>query len=181
MKSLYILVMMQLKEQMNFKRLKSENGTAFRILLALVVGCLKFTAVGALCVAFLLVSKILGLFSFQGLPVPDTVISLVFSFMLLLSTVSCTAGLTKSMYYARDNAVLLTLPCTSLHVYLSKLIIFFIFEIKRNLSFLVPMFVAYYITHGYPAGSYDTLLLTTGQSLGLTVKQVGNIQNRCNY
>ena len=158
MKSLYILVIMQLKEQMNFKRLKTDNVKAFHILLSVVGAILKFAAVTALCVAFLLVSKILGLFSFQGLPVPDTVISLVFSVMLLLSVVSCTVGLTKAMYYAKDNAVLLTLPCTSLHVYLSKLIIFFIFEIKRNLSFLVPMFIAYYITHSYPAGAYVWML-----------------------
>lgn len=158
MKSLYILVIMQLKEQMNFKRLKTDNVKAFHILLSVVGAILKFAAVTVLCVAFLLVSKILGLFSFQGLPVPDTVISLVFSVMLLLSVVSCTVGLTKAMYYAKDNAVLLTLPCTSLHVYLSKLIIFFIFEIKRNLSFLVPMFIAYYITHSYPAGAYVWML-----------------------
>ena len=158
MKSLYILVMMQLKEQMNFKRFKVENVKFFHILLSTIGSIFKFAAVTGLCIAFLLISRILGLFSFQGLPVPDTVMSLVFSVMLLLSVVSCTVGLTKAMYYARDNAVLLTLPCTSLHVYLSKLIIFFIFEIKRNLSFLVPMFLAYYITHGYSAGAYVWML-----------------------
>ena len=158
MKSLYILVMMQLKEQMNFKRFKVENVKFFHILLSIVGTILKFAAVTGLCIAFLLISRILGLFSFQGLPIPDTVISLIFSAMLLLSVISCTVGLTKAMYYARDNAVLLTLPCTSLHVYLSKLIIFFIFEIKRNLSFLVPMFLAYYITHGYAAGAYVWML-----------------------
>ncbi len=154
MKSLFILVMMQLKEQMNFKRLQVDNVKFFHVLLSIVGAIVKLVFVTALCVAFLLVSKLLGLFSLQGMPVPDTVISLVFSVMLALSVVSCTVGLTKSMYYARDNAVLLTLPCPSLHVYLSKLIIFFIFEIKRNFSFLVPVFIAYYITHGYSAGAY---------------------------
>ncbi len=158
MKSLVILVMMQLKEQMNFKRFKIEKVKGFRILLSVIGSILKFALVTALCIAFLFVSRTLGLFSFQGLPVPDTVISLVFSVMLLLSVISCTVGLTKSLYYARDNAVLLTLPCPSLHVYLSKLIIFFIFEIKRNLSFLVPMFIAYYITHGYGPGAYIWML-----------------------
>jgi hypothetical protein len=32
MKSLFILVMMQLKEQMNFKRLKAENAKFFSIM-----------------------------------------------------------------------------------------------------------------------------------------------------
>ena len=158
MKSLLILVMMQLKEQMNFKRLHTENVKGFHVLLSIVGAIFKFVAITALCMAFLFVSRMLGLFSFQGLPVPDTVISLVFSVMLILSMISCTAGLTKSMYYARDNAVLLTLPCTPLQVYLSKLVIFFIFEIKRNLSFLVPMFIAYYILHGYAAGAYLWML-----------------------
>lgn len=158
MKGLFILVMMQLKEQMNFKRFQIENVKAFHILLSIVGSILKFAAVTALCIGFLYVSRILGLFSFQGLPVPDTVISLVFSVMILLSVISCTAGLTKSMYYARDNAVLLTLPCPSLYVYLSKLIIFFIFEIKRNLSFLVPVFIAYFITHGYSPWAYVWML-----------------------
>ena len=158
MRSLYILVMMQLKEQMNFKRYKVDNVKFFSVLLSLVGGIVKFAAVTGLCVAFLYVSMWLDLFSIGELPIPDTVISLVFSVMLLLSAISCTAGLTKSMYYARDNAVLLTLPCTPLHVYLSKLIIFFIFEIKRNLSFLVPMFIAYFITHNYSPWAYVWML-----------------------
>lgn len=158
MKSLSILVMMQLKEQMNFKRLKAENVKAFHILLSVVGSIVKFALVTALCYAFLFVSRYLGLFTMQGLPIPDSVISLIFSVMLLMSVISCTVGLTKSMYYARDNAVLLTLPCTALQVYLSKLIIFFIFEVKRNLSFLVPMFVAYYIMHSYSPWAYLWML-----------------------
>ena len=158
MKSMWILVKMQLKEQMNFKRYQIENVKFFHILLSAVGSIVKFAAVTAICLAFLLVSRTLGLFSFQGLPVPDMVISIVFSVMLLMSVISCTVGLTKAMYYAKDNAVLLTLPCTSLHVYLSKLIIFFIFEMKRNLSFLVPMFTAYFITHGYSPLAYIWML-----------------------
>jgi hypothetical protein len=102
--------------------------------LSVLSALLKFAAVVGLCYAFLIVSKLLGLFSFAGRPIPDTVISLIFSVMLLMSVISCTVGLTKSMYYARDNAVLLTLPCPSLHVYLSKLIIFFIFEVNEPSS-----------------------------------------------
>ena len=158
MKSLVILVKMQLKEQLNFKRFDVENVTVFHIIASVIGAILKFALVTGLCVGFLLVSKLLGLFSFRGTPIPDTVMSLVFSAMLLTSVISCVVGLTKSMYYARDNAVLLTLPCQPLQVYLSKLIIFFIFEVKRNLSFIVPMFIAYYITHSYSAPVYIWML-----------------------
>ena len=159
MKNLMILVKMQLKEQLNFKRLEVENVKIFHIFVSILGVLLKFAMVTAMCVAFLLVSKLIGLFSLAGRPIPSTVISLVFSVMLLTSIVSCVVGLTKSMYYARDNAVLLTLPCLPIQVYLSKLIIFFIFEIKRNFSFIVPLFIAYYATHGYTPFAYPWMLL----------------------
>ena len=158
MKSLMILVKMQLKEQLNFKRLDIENVNRFHIIASILGAVLKFALVTALCVVFLIVSKLLGLFSFANLPVPSTVISLVFSVMLLASIISCVVGLTKSMYYARDNAVLLTLPCMPIQVYLSKLIIFFIFELKRNLSFIIPLFIAYFATHGYSFFAYPWML-----------------------
>ena len=75
MKSLYILVIMQLKEQMNFKRAKADGSRVFRIVLSVLSALLKFAAVVGLCYAFLIVSKLLGLFSFAGRPIPDTVIS----------------------------------------------------------------------------------------------------------
>lgn len=158
MKNLLILVKMQLKEQLNFKRLEVESVSKFQIIASVLGAVLKFAMVTVLCAAFLIVAKLIGLFSFADLPIPSTVISFVFSVMLLLSVISCMVGLTKSMYYARDNAVLLTLPCLPIQVYLSKLIIFFIFEIKRNLSFTVPLFIAYFATHGYNFLAYPWML-----------------------
>ena len=143
MKNLLILVKMQLKEQLNFKRFEIEKVNLFHILLSIVGTVLKFALVTVLCGAFLTVARTLGLFSPINMPIPISFMSLVFSIMLILSVFSCTVGLTNAMYYARDNAILLTLPCSPLTVYLSKLIIFFIFEIKRNLSFIVPLFIAY--------------------------------------
>ena len=158
MKNLMILVKMQLKEQLNFKRLEIENVSKFHIIVSILGAILKFALVTALCVGFFIAARLLGLFSQGQLPIPTTVVSLVFSAMLLLAVFSCTVGLTKSMYYARDNAVLLTLPCIPIQVYLSKLIIFFIFEIKRNFSFIIPMFIAYFITHKYGFAAYPWML-----------------------
>ena len=157
MKSLIVLVKMQLKEKLNFKRRELADVSLFRIALATVLAILKFALVTVLCVAFLLLANILGLFSINN-TVPATVISLVFAVMLVTSVISCTAGLTNAMYYSRDNAILLTLPCRSMQVYLSKLIIFFVFELKRNFGFIVPLFVAYFYTHNYPLIFYPWLL-----------------------
>lgn len=158
MKNLLILVKMQLKERLNFKRTGLKGVGFLEILLSILGPVLKFALVTALCVVFLLVSNLLGLFSVSNI-VPSSVISLVFSVMLLLSVISCVVGITKSMYYSKDNAVLLTLPCRPIQVYLSKLIIFTIFELLRNLSFIVPLFCAYFFTHNYPIGAYPWMLV----------------------
>lgn len=147
MKSLLILVKMQLKEQLNFKRLGVEGAKPLTVVVSVLAAVLRFAAVTAACAGLLWVANYLHIFSL-GNSIPDAVISLVFSVMLLTSVISCVVGLTKSLYYARDNAVLLTLPCKPIQVYLSKLIIFFAFEVKRNFSFLVPLFIAYFITEG---------------------------------
>lgn len=158
MTNLLILVKMQLKEQFNFKRRSIKDTGLLKILLSFLIEIGKFASVTALCYIFLAISGRLHLFTTTN-TVPSTVVSIVFFVMLAMSLVSCTIGLTRSLYLSRDNAVLLTLPCKPIQVYLSKLVIFFIFELKRNLSFIVPLFFAYYIHAGYPALTYAWLLV----------------------
>lgn len=160
MTNLLILVKMQLKEQFNIRRKSLKDVSVFKIVISVLTEILKFALVTVLCGAFLFMSSYLGLFSVTN-TVPASVLSMVFYAMLAVSIVSCTVGLTNSLYLARDNAVLLTLPCTPIQVYLSKLIIFFIFELKRNLSFIVPLFFAYYYLTGYPVAMYLWFLVCT--------------------
>ena len=157
MKNLVILIKMQLKEQLNFKRLDVENVNKFHIVLSIIGAILKFALVTAMCWAFMFALQFFMIFT----TIPDTMISLVFTVMLFASVISCVVGLTKSMYYARDNAVLLTLPAMPMQVYLSKLFIFFIFELKRNLSFIVPLFIAFYLISGqYSLWVYPWMLFS---------------------
>ena len=157
MSSLLILIKMQLKEQLNFERLDLKGTNWFKIAVSILGAILKFVLITVLCGAFLVMAKKLNLFAITA-TVPASVISLVFTAMMLASIVSCTIGLTKALYFARDNAVLLTLPCKPIQVYLSKLIIFIIFELVRNLSFTVPLFIAYFITHSYALYHYPWML-----------------------
>ena len=159
MNNLITLVKMQLKEKLDLKGKSFKDLGVFRVALAVLIPILKFCGIVALCAVFIMLAARLNIFSIYG-TVPPTVISLVFLAMLVTSIFSCTAGLTKSMYYSRDNAILLTLPCSPTQVYLSKLVIFFIFEMKRNFGFIVPLFVAYYITHGYDFVFYPWMLIS---------------------
>ena len=47
-----------------------------------------------------------------------------------------------------DNRVLLTLPASSATVFFSKLILYYVFELKRNVTFTLPMFIAYGMING---------------------------------
>lgn len=159
MRNLSILVRMQLKEKLNFKRRDLKDTSIFDVLFSVFMTVLKFALVTVMCGAFIFASQLLNLFSADK-TVPPEVMSILFTAMLLLSVISCTAGLTKALYYSRDNAVLLTLPATPTEVYLSKLFIFFIFEVKRNISFIVPMFIAYFFLHGYSFWFYPWMLIS---------------------
>lgn len=149
---------MQLQEKLNFKRIEISKHALFNYILSALVAILKFAFVVALCYVFILVAKMFSMFQYFNI-VPQSVMSLIFIVMLIASTLSCTIGLTKALYYSRDNAVLLTLPATPMQTFLSKIIIFYIFELKRSLSFIVPLFLAYFFLHGYSVGYYFWMLL----------------------
>ena len=158
MKNLITLVKMQLKEKLNLKNLEYEKISVFNTAVSILAAILKFAAVTAVFAGILFLVNYIGLFSLVK-RVPASVMSIAFWIMLIASCISCTLGLTKAMYFSRDNAILLTLPCKPIQVYLSKLIIFFAYELKRNFSFMVPLFIAYFILNGYPFGAYIWLLV----------------------
>ena len=158
MDNLITLVKMQLKEKLASKRTEKHGSKTFNVLMSAFVAILKFAMVTLLCGAFITVAKMFSLFNYPGY-VPQSAISLAFLVMTGFSLLSCTIGLTKSLYYSRDNAVLLTLPCTPNQIFLSKIIIFYVFELIRNFSFIVPVFVAYFFTHGYAIHYYIWMVL----------------------
>lgn len=158
MNNLITLVKMQLKEKLNLKAVKGEGFNAFKLLVTVFFALLKFAVITAIFVVMLFLINYLGIFNLVQ-RTPTTVMSIIFGVMLIASIISCTAGLTKAIYFSRDNAILLTLPCRPIQVFLSKLIIFFAYELKRNFNFMIPLFVAFFILHGYPFGAYIWLLV----------------------
>ena len=79
--------------------------------------------------------------------------------MLLLSLVTDTLGLMKSLYFSKDNTVLLTFPATPSLVFFSKLATYYIYELRKSFMFTIPMFIAYGITKGYSLFYYPWLIL----------------------
>ena len=132
--SLWTLTIMQLKEKMDVAYLRSFRQTLFRVIFFV----LEFVAITAICFLLFWAAQMLKVFDMSG-AIPSNVLVLVFTVMLGLSTVFTTAGLVKSLYLSRDNLVLLTFPATPAIVFLSKLLVYYVYELKKNFFFLIPV------------------------------------------
>jgi ABC-2 type transport system permease protein len=145
---------MQLKEKMDLSYLRSTRRLIFKLVWLLI----EFAAITAVLTLLFHYVKLLGLFSLVH-DIPVSVISIVFALMLLLSVVTDTVGLMKSLYFSKDNTVLLTFPATPSLVFLSKLVTYYVYELRKSFMFIVPMFIAFGINKGYGAYYYPWLLL----------------------
>lgn len=153
-RALSTLVKMQLKEKMDLSYMRSRRTLLFKIIWLLI----EFAAITALITVAFYFIQILGLFSLVH-DIPVSVISLIFAIMLLLSLVTDTLGLMKSLYFSKDNTVLLTFPATPSLVFFSKLVTYYIYELRKSFMFTIPMFIAYGIVKGYSLFYYPWLIL----------------------
>ncbi len=66
----------------------------------------------------------------------------------VMSIIAAISGLIVDIYHSKDNQILFTLPARNDEIFLSKLVVFYINEFKRNIYFLLPFLLAYgYMTH----------------------------------
>ena len=136
MKHLKALVMMQLKDKLDFSFLSSKQRTISKIVFTI----LKFGIVTAVSyVVFMLLPMLL----FTSGRVPPNIMVFIFGLIFILSTISCTVGLMKNLYFADDNKVLITFPVNANMIFVSKLIIYYFFELKRSLFLTIPIFLGY--------------------------------------
>ena len=148
------LVMMQLKDKIDTSFTKSVKATIFKVVLSLI----KFAVITALIYfAFYLLSYLRLVSLLPG--IPQNFFNLVFTVMFLLSIIVCTVGLMKNLYLTRDNALLLTFPVKRTAVFTSKLVVYYIYELARNLVYLLPLFIAYGLVNGLPFYYYFWLII----------------------
>ncbi len=119
---------------------------------------LKFMIITALTYVVLYVFVVLRIFSLTFSP-PIELLSTVFIVMQILAAISCTRGLLTSLYFSGDNQILLTLPVKSNQVFLSKMVIYYVNELKRNTNFLLPIFVAFGLISDYSLLYYPALVV----------------------
>jgi len=147
------LVLMQLKDKLDFSAFKSKGKAIAKVIFTL----LGFGIVVAVCYLLFYLGTSLSLFDILPI-IPVSVIVVVYSVMFLLSCFSCSFGLMKTLYISNDNQVLLTLPVKPNMVFVSKLIVFYLYELVKNIYFILPMFLAYGIFSGFTWLFYPWLI-----------------------
>ena len=137
------LFMMQLKEKIDLSFLKSKKQTLFKI----VFSILGFALITAFAYLVLWLCQLLNIFSAIN-HIPLSVMAVVLFVMLVLNFFTCTVGLSKVLFYSKDNMMLITLPTPADSLFLSKMLVYYINEIKKTFTFLIPVFLAYGILSG---------------------------------
>ena len=153
-RKLTTLVKMQLKEKMDLGYIRSKRKLIFKLTWLLI----EFAAITAVIAVVFYFVKLLSLFSLVH-DIPVSVVSLIFGVMLALSLVTDTIGLMKSLYFSKDNTVLLTFPATPSLIFFSKLATYYVYELRKSFMFTIPMFIAYGIIKGYAFLYYPWLIL----------------------
>ena len=153
-RTLFTLVKMQLKEKMDMSAMRSKKKFFFKLIWLIV----EFVAITAALYFVFYFIKLLGLFSLSK-DIPVSIISIIFAVMLAMSVITDTVGLMKSLYFSKDNTVLLTFPATPSLIFFSKLVTYYVYELRKTVMFIIPIFIGYGMAKGYANYYYPWLLL----------------------
>ena len=140
MKQLWRLSLLQLRDKIDFSWVKSKK----TLIQTIVFGVLKFAVVAALTFGVLFLLTYIGFIKTKHddiLPI----FTIFLGVMFVLSVASATYNLMKSLYFADDNKVLITLPITANKLFISKLFVYYVFEVKRAFDILIPCIVGFLI------------------------------------
>ena len=149
LKNLKTLTAMQFKNQIDFSFLKSKKKTIFKI----VYSILFFIIITAVIQLVLSLVVKFGLFSFLQ-TLNFRVYLVLMTLLFLLSFIACLVKVTNTLYFSKDNTVLITMPVNNSMIFTSKLIVCFIYELIKNTTYILPFFFAYGVVMGLPYTFY---------------------------
>ncbi len=69
----------------------------------------------------------------------------ILAIFVILSIVEIASSFTFSLYKSKDNMILLSYPVKASEVFVSKLLVRYIKELKKMIFFIVPLFVGYFL------------------------------------
>lgn len=79
---------------------------------------------------------------FQLTPSRDMLITVLFVTQIV-SVISCLSSMMLTLFASKENTMLLAFPCNYSEIFLSKIIVFSLEEMKKNLYFMLPLLVGF--------------------------------------
>lgn len=133
-KRIKLLTMLQLSDRIKFKKAESVKSIFAKIGLWL----LSLVLVTIICTVL-----IYALCDVMSIPKIDELIVFVIFFLQMLSIISCTSGLLKTLYLGKDNQILLSYPAHHVEVFLSKILVFYIYELLKGVFLIFPLLLGF--------------------------------------
>ncbi|MBQ7924010.1 MAG: hypothetical protein IJ329_01740 [Clostridia bacterium] len=133
------LSLMQMGEQLRAKKTRSTKKKAF---IWFLKGCVT---VAVTAVILFLLSFLES--TFQVETSKDMFVSFLFVTQII-TLFSCMSSMISILYTSKDNTMLLAFPCTYGEIFLSRIIVYTIEELKKSLYFLVPILLAFGLQAG---------------------------------
>ncbi len=137
-KDIRTLFAMQIREKMEFSLRRNTRQSIIKIVLFVV----EFILVLLLAYGILWLCRYLNIFSPLNI-IPISVMSVVVFVLFLFSIITCTVTLSRSLFSADDNKVLATYPTSPNSIYISKICVSFMYEIRKTMLFYFPVLCAY--------------------------------------
>ena len=100
----------------------------------------------ALMAVFVLVFGVMDML-FQLPPSRDMLITLLF-ITQIVGVISCLSSMMLTLFASKENTMLLAFPCNYSEIFLSKIIVFSLEEMKKNVYFLLPLLVGFGVNGG---------------------------------
>ena len=145
-----ILTLLQLSDRIKFKKSGSSKATAAKI------GVLLFTFVLITAICTGLVWLFCDLLS---IPKSNALITFIIFLLQIMSVISCTTGLLRTLYLGKDNAILLSYPAHHVEVFLSKILVFYIYEFIKGVLMTLPLLIGFGIIYEMISVTYILIVL----------------------
>ncbi|MBO7345170.1 MAG: hypothetical protein J6U92_04450 [Clostridia bacterium] len=140
------LSLMQMGEQLRLKKSRTKKMHAFFTFLKTCVSL-------AISVVMIFVLSYMKT-GFQVAPSKEMFMTFIL-ITQVINIIACTGSMMPIMYTSKENAMLLVFPCTYGEIFLSKIVVFAIAELKKSIFFLVPILLGF----GFVSGGVSYWLL----------------------
>ncbi|MCQ2741746.1 MAG: hypothetical protein MJ239_00360 [Bacilli bacterium] len=127
-------------------------------LIRVIVMLIGFVVVAAVSFVFFYISRLFSLFSVLA-KVPQSVPSLIVMAFFFIGFIPALLKLTKSLYFAPDNKILITFPCNGNTIFLARIFVFFVSQLVRTLMIEVAFLAGFMIFSNFKAYCYPWLIL----------------------